>query len=255
MTRALLALPLALMLAACATTGESGGGGYDGALSSAVEPSLRAAAQAAEASRDYQGAIQHLSTLFRHRPDDRSVAIALARNLRYSGKGQAAADLMQSQLARLGRDPESLLELGKDYLAADRASLSIAALDEARAQTPGNWEIHSALGVAYDSQGRAAEAQAAYAQALKITPDNAIVLNNLAMSQALSGQLDSALATIGRAADLPTAGTQVRQNQALLLALKGDGAQAERLVRRDLPPDQAEANAATLRALAAAARQ
>lgn len=251
MIKRLFALAMASWLSACVTSP----GGGEAALSSAVEPSLRAAAQAAEANRDYNGAIQHLTTLFRHRPDDTEISIALARNLRYAGQGQAAADLMQSQLERLGRDGPSLLELGKDYLAADRAGLAIKHLEEARAKIPGNWEIHSALGVAYDSQGRAAEAQAAYGRALEITPDNAAVLNNLALSQALSGQLDKALATIARAADLPTAGSQVRQNHALLLALGGDGGQAERLARRDLPPDQAEANARTLRALAAAARR
>ena len=58
-----------------------------------------------------------------------------------------------------------------------------------------------------------------------------------------------------RAADLPAATAQVRQNLALLLALKGDGAEAERLARRDLPPEQARTNGETLRALATAARR
>lgn len=251
MTSRLAVLPLALMLAACSLTGGNG----DNGLSAAVEPSLRAAALGAEAGRDYRGAIQHFSTLYQRRPDDTGLAIGLARNLRYSGQGQVAADLMQGHLARKGRDVEALLELGKDYLAADRAGLSIKALDEARQMAPGHWEIHSTLGVALDSQGRAAEAQAAYARALEITPDNAAVLNNLGLSQALSGQLDAGLDTLTRAADLPAATAQVRQNLALLLALKGEGAEAERLARRDLSPEQAKVNADMLRALAASARR
>ncbi|CUW38434.1 putative Flp pilus assembly protein TadD(Tetratricopeptide-like helical,135-227) [Magnetospirillum sp. XM-1] len=250
MTSRLAALPFALMLAACAATG-----GSDNGLSSAVEPSLRASALAAEAGRDYRGAVQHFSTLYQRRPDDTGLAIGLARNLRYSGQGQAAADLMQAHLARLGRDAEALLELGKDYLAADRAALCVKVLEEARGLAPGNWEVHSTLGVALDSQGRAAEAQAAYARALEITPDNAAVLNNLGLSQALAGQLDAGLATLTRAADLPAATAQVRQNLALLLALKGEGGEAERMARRDLSPEQAKVNADTLRALAAAARR
>ena len=212
-------------------------------------------AQAAEAGRDYRGAIQHLSTLYQRRPDDAGLGIALARNLRYSGQGQAAADLMQAHLSRNSRHADTLLELGKDYLAADRAGLALKILDEARALAPGNWEIHSARGVALDSQGLAAEAQAAYAKALEITPDNAAVLNNLGLSQALSGQLDAGLATLTRAADLPAATAQVRQNLALLLALKGEGAEAERMARRDLSADQIKVNAETLRALAAAAQR
>ncbi|WP_148207491.1 tetratricopeptide repeat protein [Paramagnetospirillum magneticum] len=247
-----LPLALALMLSACSLTG---GLGESGGMSAGVEPSLRAAAQAAEAGRDYQGAVQHLSTLYQRRPDDGGLAVALARNLRYSGQGQAAADLMQAHLARNSREAASLLEMGKDYLAADRAGLAIKSLEEARILAPGNWDIHSTLGVALDSQGHAAEAQAAYAKALEITPDNAAVLNNLGLSQALSGQLDAALATLSRAADLPAATAQVRQNLALLLALKGNGAEAERMARRDLSPEQAKANAETLRALAASARR
>lgn len=245
-------LPFALWLSACSATG---GGSEGGPAASAVEPSLRAAALAAEANRDYQGAVQHFSTLYQRRPDDSGLAVGLARNLRYAGQGQAAADLMQSHIARQGRLADGLLELGKDYLAADRTALAVRVLEEARAMAPGNWEIHSALGVALDAQGRAAEAQAAYGKALEITPENAAVLNNLGLSQALSGQLDAALSTLARAADLPAATAQVRQNLALLLALKGDGAEAERLARRDLPPEQARTNGETLRALATAARR
>lgn len=248
-TRRAAALLSLSLLAACAQQGEFG----DHSLSQAVEPSLRAAAGAAESAHDYKGAIQHLSTIYQRRPEDRGIGIALARNLRYSGQGQTAADLMQDQLTRAPKDADTLLELGKDYLAADRAGLAIKALDEARTLQSGNWEVHSTLGVALDSQGRAAEAQAAYGRALEITPDNAVVLNNLGLSQALAGRLDEALATMTRAADLPAATAQVRQNLALLLALKGDGVQAEKMMRRDLPPDQAKANAEILRGLAASA--
>ncbi|MBI3446782.1 MAG: tetratricopeptide repeat protein [Magnetospirillum sp.] len=243
-------LSLTLLVTACAQSADFG----DGSVSQAVEPSLRAAAQAAESARDYKGAIQHLSTIYQRRPEDRAIGIVLARNLRYSGQAQGAADLMQDQLARFAKDADTLLELGKDYLAADRIGLAIKALEESRALQPGNWEVHSTLGVALDSQGRAAEAQAAYGRALEITPDNAVVLNNLGLSQALAGRLDEALATMTRAADLPAGTAQIRQNLALLLALKGDGAQAEKLMRRDLPPDQAKVNAEILRGLAAAVR-
>jgi Flp pilus assembly protein TadD len=67
--------------------------------------------------------------------------------------------------------------------------------------------------------------------------------------------LDAGLVTLTRAADLPAATAQVRQNLALLLALKGEGAEAERMARRDLSPEQARVNAETLRALASAARR
>lgn len=245
------AIGLVLLLSGCAGMG----GQEERSVAQAVEPSLRAAAATAEANRDYKGAVQHLTTLYQRRDDDREIGISLARNLRYSGQPQSAADVMQGQLTRFPHDAGTLTELGKDYLAADRLSLAIKALDQAVTAAPDRWDAHMALAVALDSHGRAAEAQAAYARAQELSPDNPVVLNNLGLSLALAGKLDEAIATLGKAAELPAATAQVRQNLALLLALKGDSAQAEKLTRLDLPPDQARANGEILRALAGSAKR
>ena len=50
-----------------------------------------------------------------------------------------------------------------------------------------------------------------------------------------------------RAASRPDAGAQERQNLALVLGLEGKMAEAEHLIRQDLPPDVAAANLAYLR--------
>lgn len=245
------ALILTLLLSGCA-----GMPGFEErSVAEAVEPSLRAAAAAAESNRDYKGAIQHLSTLYQRKNDNRDIGVALARNLRYSGQPQSAADVMQNLLARFPSDPDVLIELGKDYLAADRLGLSIKALDQAISQNSTRWDAYAALAVALDAQGRAADSQAAYGRALELSPDNPMVLNNLGLSQALAGRLDEALATMTRAADHPAATAQVRQNLALLLALKGDSVQAEKLARQDLTPDAARTNGDILRALAAGAKR
>jgi Flp pilus assembly protein TadD len=241
---ALLTLPL---LAACAG-GPSPAG--DDRLADAVEPSLRAAAASAEAARDYKGAAQHWGTLYQRHPRNADIALSLARSLRYAGQPQQSADIMQAQLEARPADADLLTELGKDYLAADRVKLALGILEQARAAAPGRWDVHSALGVALDNAGRYDEAIQAYARALALSPDNPRVLNNMGLSQALAGKLDDAVATLSRAADHPRASSQVRQNLAVLLALKGDGAQAEKLQRQDLPPEMARNNAAILRALA-----
>lgn len=245
-----LAAFLALTLAGCATSQADG----ERSVAQAVEPSLRAAAAAAEANHDYKGAIQHLNTLYQRRNDDRGIGVALARNLRYGGQPQSAADIMQAQLTRFSNDPDLLIELGKDYLAADRVALSLRTLERARTAAPDRWEVYATMAVAQDAMGKSNEAQAAYNHALDLSPDNPMVLNNLGLSQALAGRLDEGVATLTRAADLPTATTQIRQNLALLLALKGDAAQAEKITRNDLPPDLARANIQVMRALAAAAK-
>ncbi|CAA7617008.1 tetratricopeptide repeat protein [Magnetospirillum sp. SS-4] len=243
---ALLAI---LLLTGCA--GSPGDG--ERAVAEAVEPSLRAAAAAAEANRDYKGAVQHLGTIHLRRPEDRGITVALARNLRYGGQPQAAADVIQTLLPRFPADADLLIELGKDYLAADRLALARRTLDQALAAAPERWDAHAAMAVVLDTQGLGDEARAAYARALALSPDNPPVMNNLALSLALAGRLDEAVTLMTRAADLPAATTQIRQNLALLLALKGDSAQAEKLARHDLPPDMARSNIEILRALAAAA--
>jgi tetratricopeptide (TPR) repeat protein len=113
--------------------------------------------------------------------------------------------------------------------------------------------VLSTLGVAYDYEGGYADARDAYAQALIASPSNPTVLNNLALSQAASGDLDGAIATLQQAIDQPAALAQTRQNLALLLALKGDPDGAERLARKDLPPEIADGNISYFRMISAAA--
>ncbi|MBF0562998.1 MAG: tetratricopeptide repeat protein [Alphaproteobacteria bacterium] len=231
-------LALCLLISGCTSSPDRSLQG----LTNAVDPSLRAAAMAAESNHDYQGAIQHLSTLYQHHRENREIAIALARNLRYAGQGQTAADLMQTTLAEDARNPDLLLELGKDYLAADRISLAAATLTRARDAAPDRWEILSTLAVALDTEGHSAEARTALTRANELAPDNPVVLNNLALSEAVSGHLDKAIEILEHAVDLPSATAQTRENLALLLAMKGDTRQAEKLDRHDLSEEMTRAN-------------
>lgn len=247
-------LGAALLLGACAETPKTASepkAPEPKAEVDAVDMSLKNAASAAELGHDYKGAVQHLNTLYQRHSGDHDVTLALARNLRYSGQAQAAADIMQSGLNRFADDPDMLIELGKDYLAVDRVNLAVKYLEKAKTIAPTRWDSWATLGVAYDTQGASDKAIDAYVHADALSPDNPAILNNMALSQALSGHLDQALATMNRAADLPNATAQVRENLALLLALKGNPDQAERITNHDLPLDAAKSNVEILKALAA----
>jgi Flp pilus assembly protein TadD len=213
---------------------------------------LRAAKQA-ETTYNYTEAVGIYQGLVATNPENAELALDLARNLRFAGQAQSAIAVISRVIAKNGRTPPLLIELGKAYLAADQDNLALPTLLEAKEQAPNDWEILSTLGVAYDYQGNYADAREAYAQALIASPSNPTVLNNLALSQASSGDLDGAIATLQQAIDQPAASAQTRQNLALLMALKGDPDAAERLARKDLPPEVADNNNAYFRMISAAA--
>jgi Flp pilus assembly protein TadD len=228
------------------------------ALQPGTNASLQAAqlkaAQQAEATYNYSDAVGIYQGLHAQNPDNADLTLSLARNLRFAGQPQNAIAVISQLIGKQGRTPTLLTELGKAYLAADQDNLALPTLLEAKEKAPNDWEILSTIGVAYDYQGNYADAREAYAQALIASPSNPTVLNNLALSQASSGDLDGAIATLQQAIDQPTASAQTRQNLALMMALKGNPDAAERLARKDLPPDVADNNNAYFRMISAAAK-
>jgi Flp pilus assembly protein TadD len=118
-----------------------------------------------------------------------------------------------------------------------------------RAHTPDqpDWRILNVQGAVLDQLGRHDEARRHYASALKIKPDDPSVLSNIGLSYALTNDLKRSETTLRRAVMQPGAAPKVRQNLALVIGLQGRFAEAEQIVRADLPPAEAEANVAYLR--------
>ena len=250
-TRLLGSVALSVALAGCAMSStQPTDVGPTEAEKAAVEPALRQAAMLSERNASYGEAAQHYAALHAKYPQDKQITLALARNLRFAGNPQQAIAVLNSGNTAQSPDALTLLELGKDYLAADQLNLAKPTLERARASAPLNWEILSSLGVVYDYDGDYEQAQQQYDAALFLDPENPTVLNNKALSLAQQGRLDEAVKTMKIATDQPSASAQARQNLALLMALKGDAAGAERLARKDLPPAVAEANIEYYRSLA-----
>ena len=220
----------------------------------ALQSAQLEAARQAEASYNYSDAVGIYRSLYVQDQGNVELGLALARNMRFAGQARNAITVINQIIAKQGRTAPLLTELGKAYLAADQDNLALPALQEAKEKAPNDWEILSALGVAYDYEGEYADAREAYAQALIASPSNPTVLNNLALSQASSGDLDGAIATLQQAVDQPAASAQTRQNLALMLALKGNPDAAERLARKDLPPEVADNNSAYFRMISAATK-
>ena len=110
-----------------------------------------------------------------------------------------------------------------------------------------NWSVVSTRGSIADQMGDHQEAQALYETALKLSPGEPSVLSNLGLSYALSHDPRRAEQVLREACANPRADMRERQNLALVLALQGKFAEAEQVSQRDLSPQQARDNVASIR--------
>lgn len=184
---------------------------------------------------------------YRANPKDASAALAYAKSLRDIGqRSQAVAVLERATIASPGN--KTLLAAYGRAL-ADNGNYEKAFETLANAHTPDNpdWRILSAQGTVLDQLGRSDEARRYYASALNLAPGEPSVLSNLGMSYVLTKDLPKAEQNLRQAYASAKADARVRQNLALVVGLQGRFAEAEQIVRADLPPEEAAANVVYLK--------
>lgn len=186
-------------------------------------------------------------------PADPVAGVKLSASLRELGRFDAAVEAAQTTLLNQPDNIEAMLELGRAHWARGQAFYGIAALEKARDLAPGDWRPWSLLGAAYEQVRRHDDAEAAWRQALVISPDNPAVLTNMAMAEMTANDLPAAETLLRRATAQSGATLQMRLNLALVLGLQGKTGEAEAMLRRDLPPEQADLNLQWLRERTAAA--
>ncbi len=181
------------------------------------------------------------------RPNDKTAALAYARGLRALGQYEQAVAVAQKIAMKNPEDLEVLGAYGKALADAGRLAEASEVLRQAHTPDRPNWSILSAQGSVADQMGDSRSAQAFYREAIKMNPGEPSVLSNLGLSLALSKQLDQAEDALRQASAHPKADARVRQNLALVLALQGKFTEAETVSARDVSPEQAAANVATIR--------
>jgi Flp pilus assembly protein TadD len=186
------------------------------------------------------------SNQFDHDPENVQIGLYLSNALRALGRFAQAADIAHRVLLFAPDNTELLLAAARAHIAGNDAFLAVDPLKHAIELTPKDWTAHSLLGVAYQQIKRPDDAQAEWRTALQLSPDNPDVLTNIAMAKVTAGDLAGAEPLLRTAAAQKDAGVQVRQNLALVLGLEGKMDEAEKLLREDLPPQQADANLAWL---------
>jgi Flp pilus assembly protein TadD len=196
---------------------------------------------------DPRQAVDVYGERYRANPKDADAALAYGQALRATGqRAQAAAVLEQATIANPGN---RALLAGYGRALADNGN-SQAAFDVlSRAHSPDNpdWRILSVQGTALDKLGKHEEARRYYASALRIVPEEPSVLSNLGLSYMLTKELPKAEETLRRADAGSRADARIRQNLALVVGLQGRFAEAESIVKADLPADEAAANVTYLR--------
>jgi Flp pilus assembly protein TadD len=232
---AALAAVLALSVGGCTTTGSSD---TTGSISSASAPVTDA---------DWRRAAAYWGERYRANTKDPEAAIRYAQALRATEQRvQAVAVLEQSSMEN-PHNKQVLGAYGRALADVGRYAQALDVLDRAHTPDQPDWHILNVQGAVLDQLGRHDEARRHYASALKIKPNDPSVLSNLGLSYVLTNDLKRAEATLREAAAQPGAAPKVRQNLALVVGLQGRFDEAEKIVRADLPPAEAEANVAYLR--------
>jgi Flp pilus assembly protein TadD len=201
----------------------------------------------ASAEPDPRRAVDVTAERYRADPKNVEAALAYGQALRASGqRSQAAAMLEQASIAHPG-DKILLAAYGRALVDNGNFQSALDVLGRAHSPENPDWRILSVQGTALDQLGRHDEARRYYLGALKIAPDEPMVLSNLGLSYMLSKNLPKAEEALRQAYSSGKADARVRQNLALVIGLQGRFAEAEQIVRADLPPDEAAANVAYLK--------
>lgn len=196
---------------------------------------------------DWRKEAQVYGERYRANPKDPEAALRYGQALRANGqREQAVAVLEQATIANAG-DKTLLAAYGRAL--ADNGNYQLAFDTLSRAHSPDNpdWSILSVQGTVLDRLGKHDEARRYYGTALKLKPAEPSILSNLGMSYVLSKDLPKAEDALRRAYAGAPGDMRIRQNLALVVGLQGRGAEAEHIARDDLPPEQAEANVASLK--------
>ena len=238
--RAAFSAILAVGLCGCQTSGLSDITGSIGSVGEKTDPG-----RAADPRRD-------LATYReRHRlnPKDVEAALQYGKALRATGqKSQAVAVLEQASIANPG-NPQLLAGYGRALADNGNFQQAFDVLGRAHSPEDPDWRILSVQGAALDQLGRFEEARQYYTSALKIAPDEPAVLSNLGLSYVLSKDLPKAEETLRRAHGLAGTDPRIRVNLAMVVGLQGKAAEAERIAKADLPPEEAAASVASLKRL------
>jgi Flp pilus assembly protein TadD len=212
-----------------------------------IAPQLSTNASPAE----WQQRVITLGEQYKANPTDPTIAVAYAQALRANGQQAQAVAVLEQTSIRNSKNRTVLGAYGRALADNGEYQRALDVLANAHSTDRPDWRILNVQGTVLDQMGRHAEARRYYNTALKIAPNEPSILSNLGLSYALTRELPKAEAMLRTASQQPSAEPKVQQNLALVLGLEGKNEEAEKTAAGGLPPEQAQANIAELRAMVA----
>jgi Flp pilus assembly protein TadD len=231
---------VALTLAGCSTTKDR--------MTTGSVPTLNKPVETMN-DQEVRSATDRVGQAYEKNPRDAVNGVNYANLLRMQGRDAQALAVMQQVAIANPSDRSVLAAYGKAQAAAGQLQQALDTIGRAQTADRPDWKLVSAQGAILDQLGRAGEARQRYRDALDIQPGEPSILSNLGMSYVLTGDLRTAETYLRQAAGQPTADSRVRQNLALVVGLQGRFPEAEQIARRELSPQQADANVAYLRSI------
>lgn len=237
-----LALVLIATLAGCAN-------GPDRMTTGSVNRSASTAPLERMSDSELAATATSLGQSYSRNPADKETALRYATVLQMTGRNDQALAVMRKLAIDHPRDRKVLAEYGKALASAGELEPALDAVR--RAQTPEfpDWRLVSAEAAILDQLEQTQEARALYHRAMEMAPNEPSIHSNLGMSYVLAGDLRTAEQHMRRASEMPGADSRVRQNLALVVGLQGRFQEAEQIAKRELSPEQAQANVAYLRSM------
>jgi Flp pilus assembly protein TadD len=224
-------------------------GGCLGRGTAETTGSLRADAPASEAA--VRQSAEALGRQFEANPGHAETGVAYAAALRRLGQhAQAVAVLQQVAIRNPGALPV-FAAYGKALAEAGRFREAQDVLTRAHLPERPDWRILSVQGTVADQLGDCPGAQRYYEAALRIVPGEPSVLSNQGLSYALAKRLPEGEVILRQAALHQRADGRVRQNLALVLGLQGKFAEAETVLRQDMPQQEAAQTLASIKRMVA----
>ncbi len=161
---------------------------------------LEGLARSYVARKEFDKALQALTTELKHSPDSEQLHTLLAAAAQAGGKLDLALDGYRWLVERNPKSLEFQLSLAQICQAKGDVKNAIAELAKARAMAPKNGSIIAALALLEDASGQREKAKSTYQEALALDPQNSVFMNNLAFLLAdTGGNLDQAMQLIEKA--------------------------------------------------------